>query len=145
MPGPDTSSSSNGEAVGFVTWADRSPTGGNVYNAELIAALRAVGTPVRLHQLPGRWPSASPADRRGLLQALHDESIAVIDGIVAGGAPEEITEALAAERFLAVLVHLPLVDEVGVPPAVKEAYRQAEGHVIRSVNAVLSPSQHGAA
>lgn len=143
MRGPAMSSSC--EPIGFVTWADRSPTGGNVYNTELIAALRSRGIPVRLHRLPGRWPAGSPADRARLLRALRQGRKVIVDGIVAGVSPEEVGEAVDSGTFLAVLVHLPVGEEVGLPQSTREAYRLAERRVIGTASAVLCPSRHAAA
>jgi hypothetical protein len=59
------------EHLGFVTWDRDVPTGGNVYNQNLVAELRALGADVRLHTLPGQWPEGNASTHAQLARVLQ--------------------------------------------------------------------------
>ncbi|MFJ2769037.1 hypothetical protein [Streptomyces sp. NPDC087300] len=62
------------------------PSGGNRYDAELAVQLRELGWTVRSHQVPGSWPRGTDEDQRhlsGVLQALPEQSVVLLDGLVA--------------------------------------------------------------
>jgi glycosyltransferase involved in cell wall biosynthesis len=79
------------------------PSGGNVYDLRLAAALRARGREVEVHETTAELLAES-------LAALPAGGTVVVDGLVACAAPEAL-EAHARRLRLVVLVHLPL----GVP------------------------------
>jgi glycosyltransferase involved in cell wall biosynthesis len=152
MPGPPTSSSSDGPAgpgrvvgrLDLITWDDDSPTGGNVYNAALAESLRAAGVDARLVRVGAGWPDGSPDDRARLRAALADSPVALVDGIVAGNAPDELGAAVASGRRVLVLVHLPLADEIGLAAARSRRYLERERTALAAAYAVLCPSRHTA-
>ncbi|WP_433151012.1 glycosyltransferase family 4 protein [Actinomadura nitritigenes] len=89
------------------------PSGGNVYDRRLCRALAAAGRPVREIAAPGAWPRPGAAAREGLgrsLAALPDGTAVLMDGLVACGVPDVVVPHASRLR-LAVLVHMPLVDE----------------------------------
>ena len=154
MPGPRTSSNSDGAGpagerpvgarLALITWDDDSPTGGNVYNAALVESLRAVGVDARLVRVGAGWPDGSPGDRARLRAALADSPVALVDGIVAGNAPDEIRAAAAGGRRIVVLVHLPLSDEIGLSEAKSRRYLERERATLAAAYAVLCPSRNTA-
>lgn len=83
-------------------------SGGDRYDARLIAGLRALGWTVRDAQVPGTWPRPGAAARRDLHTLLAgSDGPVLLDGLVACGVPDVVVPH-AARRPLAVLVHLPL-------------------------------------
>jgi glycosyltransferase involved in cell wall biosynthesis len=86
------------------------PSGGNTYDRRVCRDLAA-------HELrvAGTWPRPDDAARAALaatLAALPDGAAVLVDGLVACGVPEVVVPQ-ARRLSLAVLVHLPLGDEVG--------------------------------
>lgn len=128
----------------FVTWADRTPSGGNTYNRELVAALRARGEAVDVVAVDGAWPDPTPADLDRLAAALRGRTAVLADGIVACAAPEVLAAAARDGVAITVLVHMPLAEEVGVPPPVAARRRADEDAALAAAAAVLSPSRHTA-
>jgi glycosyltransferase involved in cell wall biosynthesis len=84
------------------------PSGGNTYDRRLCEELPAWGWTVHEHLTPGTWPTPDPSDQQlfaGLLARLPDESVVLVDGLIASAA-----EALvgAAQRLrVVVLLHMP--------------------------------------
>jgi hypothetical protein len=78
------------EAIALVTWDNDEPTGGNVYNRKLIAAVQARGQPAQIVQVPGAWPNPDGTARSSLTAALAQRPISLVDGIIASAAPEAI-------------------------------------------------------
>ncbi|MEJ2862374.1 glycosyltransferase family 4 protein [Actinomycetospora flava] len=86
-------------------------SGGDVYDARVIAGLRELGWAVEDAQVPGSWPRPALPARRRLDALLADgDGPVLLDGLVAGGVPDVVVPH-AARRPLAVLVHLPLGEE----------------------------------
>jgi glycosyltransferase involved in cell wall biosynthesis len=88
----------------------RRPSGGNVYDRRVCAALGEMGWPVQEHPVAGPWPAPDAAALGGLaatLRAVPDGGLVLVDGLVASAAPEELAAAAGRLR-LVVLVHLPL-------------------------------------
>ncbi|MFD2768483.1 glycosyltransferase family 4 protein [Micromonospora eburnea] len=89
------------------------PSGGNAYDRRVCRGLAALGWTVREHPVPGGWPHPEPAARAalaGLLAALPDAALVLLDGLVASVAPEALAPHARRLR-LVVLVHLPAEDE----------------------------------
>lgn len=86
------------------------PSGGNVYDRRIARGLAAAGWPVRVHEVPGTWPSPD-AQALGALAAvvgrIPDGAVVLIDGLVASPAPEVLRAESGRVRFV-VLVHMPL-------------------------------------
>ncbi|MEH0841129.1 glycosyltransferase family 4 protein [Micromonospora sp. CPCC 205711] len=88
------------------------PSGGNSYDRRVCDGLAGVGWTVREHGVPGEWPHPDgPARTRlaGVLAALPDRTVVLLDGLVASVVPE-VLAAHARRLRLVVLVHLPLAD-----------------------------------
>jgi len=119
--------------VADVTFA----SGGNTYDRRMceVLGLRAV-------TVPGQWPTPDAAARSALddaLAAVPDESVALIDGLVACGVPE-IVVPHARRLRLAVLLHLPLADETGLPADRAALLDALERETLHAVTAVVATS-----
>ncbi|WP_369231793.1 glycosyltransferase family 4 protein [Streptomyces sp. R21] len=118
------------------------PSGGNAYDRRLCLDLPGFGWQVRRHAVAGEWPRPGATARTELartLAELPDGTVVLLDGLVACGVPEIIVPE--AERLsLAVLVHLPLGDERGLPPAVAAELDARERTTLRAVSAVVATS-----
>jgi glycosyltransferase involved in cell wall biosynthesis len=139
MPGPGTSSTSEPAGLALVTWSNTAPTGGNVYNTELVGALCALGVDTVLRTVDGSWPGGSADDHRRLAGALSAGRLNLVDGIVASGAPEVVR---AAASRVAVLVHMPIADEVGLDAATRDVLARAERRSLSAAACVICPSTH---
>lgn len=84
------------------------PSGGNTYDREVCAGLAALGWTVHEHPVRGSWPHPDPEARAGLattFAGVPDDSVLLVDGLVAIAAPTQT--AVASERLrLVVLVHM---------------------------------------
>ncbi|MGO4586135.1 glycosyltransferase family 4 protein [Arthrobacter sp. 2RAF6] len=87
----------------------RHRSGGNVYNARLVEALRAEGAEVSVCTLDGGWPSGTAGDRSRFADAFAGGAprIYIVDGLIASGAPTEIETATSAGHRVWVLLHVP--------------------------------------
>ena len=131
MPGRDTPRLLS-EHLGFVTWDRDIPTGGNVYNHNLVAELRALDVDVGLHTLPGPWPEGNASTHAQLARALQEAPTSLVDGILACGAPDVIAAAVDSGRVIIILVHLPISDELGLEPSRRERYAALEARAIQA-------------
>ncbi|MHC1560659.1 glycosyltransferase family 4 protein [Actinomycetospora sp. C-140] len=108
-------------------------SGGDVYDARVIAGLREGGREVHDAQVEGAWPRPDDAARRALDDVLHDgDGPVLLDGLVACGVPDVVVPH-AERRPLAVLVHLPLGEEAPDLDA-------GERDVLRAAGAVIATS-----
>jgi len=86
------------------------PSGGNVYDLRVCEGLAARGWAVRQHEVAGSWPGrdeSSWAALGGALDLIPDDSVVVVDGLLACALPEVVVPQARRLR-LVVLVHLPL-------------------------------------
>ena len=117
-------------------------TGGYVYDARIVAALREQGWQVKVVALEGRFPEPDGQAARSLEEALADQpdgARAVIDGLAMGGLPEVV--ARHAERLdLTALVHHPLADETGLDPAQRTRFTISETRALGAVGRVIVTS-----
>jgi glycosyltransferase involved in cell wall biosynthesis len=89
------------------------PSGGNAYDRRVCRGLAALGWSVCEHPVPGGWPFPGPgerADLAGVLAALPDGAVVLIDGLVASTVPDVLAPQSHRLR-LVVLVHMPLDDD----------------------------------
>ncbi|HZF88073.1 glycosyltransferase family 4 protein [Streptomyces sp.] len=118
------------------------PSGGNAYDRRVCLDLPGFGWQVRRLVVAGSWPRPDAAARAELARALRDVpdgAVVLLDGLVACGVPEVVVPE--AERLrLAVLVHLPLADETGLPPGTAAELDTRERAVLRAVPAVIATS-----
>ncbi|MET3206148.1 MULTISPECIES: glycosyltransferase [unclassified Arthrobacter] len=130
----------------------RHNSGGNIYNARLTHGLRTLGVPVETLTVEGCWPEASATERRrlgGLLGAwdpkvdarqanVTPETVTLVDGLVACGAPDELEYAAAAGQHTWVLQHMPSPSH---PDGEGRALRAATGVICTSSSAAASASE----
>jgi glycosyltransferase involved in cell wall biosynthesis len=120
------------------------PTGGNRYDAALADALEGLGVVVDRRTAAGRWPAGTEADRErlaGLLAGLAGRGPVLVDGLVACGAPDAVTAAVAGGTPVHVLVHLPLALETGLDPARSDALDALEGASLAAATGVVATSR----
>jgi glycosyltransferase involved in cell wall biosynthesis len=137
----------------------RHNSGGNVYNAALAQGLEELGTEVTIQPVGGDWPVGSKEERRrlaGLLMAgtsariqaaapagVPANTVTIVDGLVASGAPEAIEAAAAGGQAPWVLLHMPLDEH---PDLESRALRAAAGVICTSGSAAAEISRrHGLA
>lgn len=116
----------------------RHHSGGNVYNASLADAMRALGIEVEILAVEGSWPESSAKERRrlgGLLGAwgpgaeITPAVVTIVDGLVACGAPDELEYAAAAGQRACVLLHMPSLSHAD---GERRALRAASGVICTS-------------
>ena len=113
------------------------PSGGNEYGRRISPGLAA-----REIVVPGDWPRPDRTARAALDRALTscpDGAVVLLDGLVACGVPEVVAPHRDRLR-LAVLLHLPLADETGLPPDVAADLDRAERACLHAVHAVVATS-----
>ena len=98
-------------------------TGGSIYDRHIADGLRALGWTVDILGIDA-------------LASLADDSVAVVDGLAYGTAPQAIDQHAARLRLIA-LVHLPLGLEVGLEPAEADRLRALECRVLATVKHVV--------
>ncbi|MEP6815963.1 MAG: glycosyltransferase family 4 protein, partial [Marmoricola sp.] len=89
------------------------PSGGNTYDRRICHGLTALGWFVREHAVPGLWPWPDAAARTrlfGVLAAIPDEAVVLVDGLIASTVPDVLVPEARRLR-LVVLMHLPLGDK----------------------------------
>jgi Glycosyltransferase len=117
-------------------------SGGNSYDLRMSQALRPV-----VHAVDGGWPLAGPAARDELdrtLRDLPDGTTVLLDGLVACGVPE-IVVPQAQRLRVAVLVHMPLVDETGRDRQVAADLDEKERRTLHAAHAIIVTSEWSAA
>ena len=118
-------------------------TGGYLYDARIVAELRALGWRVAVIGLAGRFPDPDPAARQSLYEALGAAAAAsrvVIDGLALGGLPEVAAEH--GERLdITALVHHPLADETGLDPAARDRFLRLERQALANCRRVIVTSE----
>jgi glycosyltransferase involved in cell wall biosynthesis len=90
----------------------RRPSGGNAYDRRVRDGLAARGWAVHQHEVAGPWPApdaVATARLAGVLAAVPDGALVVVDGLVASASATTVVPAAARLR-LVVLLHLPLGD-----------------------------------
>jgi glycosyltransferase involved in cell wall biosynthesis len=134
-----------GGQLSFVTWDRDIPTGGNVYNQNLVTELRALDVHTQLHALAGPWPEGDASSHTQLARALREAPVSLVDGIVACGAPDVITAAVDSGHMIILVLHLPISDELGLEPSQRERYPALEARAVQAASGVLCSSRWSAA
>ena len=116
------------------------PSGGNFYDRQLCRGLVSLGWTVHEHAVPGDWPrpdATALATLAGALERIPDDSVVLLDGLVASTAPA-VLAPLAGRLRLVVLVHMPLGHRPA-PDAAAET-RRRERTVLSVAAAVVTTS-----
>ena len=93
-------------------------TGGYLYNARILAGLKALGQPVITHVIPGHHPGPDPVAARAgeaVLRALPDDSLVLTDGLLHASLADILPREAARLRLISILHH-PLALESGLSP-----------------------------
>jgi glycosyltransferase involved in cell wall biosynthesis len=113
-------------------------SGGNAYDRRVCRGLAAIGSPVRVHEVPGSWPrpdAASYAALAGVVQRIPSGAVVLLDGLVASTAPEVLVPQASRLRLVA-LVHMPLGHRT-----TDEGARRREGAVLSAAASVVTTSR----
>ena len=119
-------------------------TGGYLFDRHIVEGLRALGRPVSLHELPGRFPepdAAACAAAAAALAGLGEGEAAVIDGLALPAFAECLAGPAAARHRVVGFVHHPLALETGLPLETREALALAEARLLPRLAGVLCPSR----
>ncbi|WP_280539034.1 glycosyltransferase family 4 protein [Chromohalobacter sp. 11-W] len=117
-------------------------TGGYVYDARVVTALREHGWPIEVIGLEGRFPEPDATAKKALENALAARPAGahvIIDGLAMGGLPD-VLEAHAQRVTLTALVHHPLADETGLGDAERERFLISETRALSAVHNVIVTS-----
>jgi glycosyltransferase involved in cell wall biosynthesis len=117
------------------------PSGGNVYDRKVIRFLTRSGWTIHEHAIAGGWPGPDRRSECALAESLGripDNSVVVIDGLVACTVPSVVVPAAVRLR-LVVLMHLPIGDQ---PPGheLPRAHEQ-ERSVLTAASAIIATSE----
>jgi len=121
------------------------PTGGYIYEKQVLIGLRRLGRPVAHLALPGSFPEPTADDlavTAAALGAIPPDTPVILDGFLPGATPPEILAELRAP-FLAV-THHPLALETGRDPARAAELHRIEGTNLARAAHILVPSPHTA-
>jgi len=114
------------------------PSGGNAYDRRVCRGLAEAGWSVRVHAVAGSWPrpdAGSYAALAGVIRAVPDDAVVLLDGLIASTAPEVLVPEATRLR-LVTLVHMPL----GHDPADRDA-KTREGAVLSAAASVVTTSR----
>ena len=110
------------------------PSGGNAFDRQICRGLGLIGWSVRENAVPCSWPrpdAAALAALAGVVERIPDDSVVLIDGLIASTAAEVLVPQASRLR-LVVLVHMPLGDR-STGAGVEEA--RTREHAVLSVAA----------
>jgi glycosyltransferase involved in cell wall biosynthesis len=113
------------------------PSGGNTYDRQLLRELGSQGWSAHERAVVGFWgrpDAASFAALEGTLRQIPDDTVVLIDGLIASTAPEVLVPQASRLRLI-VLVHMPL----GHRPADDDASRR-ERAVLEAAAATVTTS-----
>jgi glycosyltransferase involved in cell wall biosynthesis len=115
------------------------PTGGNVYDRRVSAALSELGWQVSVRGVAGAWPMPGESGQRALaevLTGLPDGAMVIGDGLVLDGLPQVVVPHAGRLRLVA-LVHLPLADQADLDLVEAQRRREAETRTLAACRAVV--------
>jgi glycosyltransferase involved in cell wall biosynthesis len=131
-------------SIDFVVPGDiQTPTGGFIYDREVIAGLTERGWHVTLHQLDASFPAPTPAAlraARAVFAGLADGRVVVIDGLALPGLDRVLADEARRLKLVA-LVHHPVALETGLDPLEAERYGALERSALGYVRRVITTSQ----
>jgi glycosyltransferase involved in cell wall biosynthesis len=119
------------------------PTGGYIYDREILAGLRTLRWQIRAHALDASFPEPTPAalrEARAAFAAIPAGSLVVIDGLALPGL-ERLLEDEAKRLRLVALVHHPVALETGVSADAARRFEDAERRALARVARVITTSQ----
>mgnify|MGYP003339132674 CR=1 FL=1 len=112
-------------SIDFVVPGDiDTPTGGYIYDREILAGLRSLKWQTTVHALDASFPQPTPPAARAAratFAAIPDGSLVVIDGLALPGLGRVLADEQRRLRLVA-LVHHPVALETGLEPALAQRY-----------------------
>jgi glycosyltransferase involved in cell wall biosynthesis len=117
------------------------PTGGYIYDREVLARLPKFGVSASHLALPGGYPDPSPRDldeTARLFARVPEATVLLIDGLAFGAMPPELVSTIR-QRIVA-MVHHPLGYEAGLSPAAARRLLAMERLSLARTMAVVVPS-----
>jgi glycosyltransferase involved in cell wall biosynthesis len=131
-------------SIAFVVPGDiQTPTGGYIYDREIIAGLTERGWRIGVHSLDESFPAPTPAAlraARATFGGLADGGIVVIDGLALPGLDRLLADE-AKRLALVALVHHPVALETGLDPITAERFGALESSALTYVRRVITTSQ----
>jgi glycosyltransferase involved in cell wall biosynthesis len=131
------------DSVDFVVPGDiRTPTGGYIYDREIIAGLTERGWHVTVHELDASFPAPTPAAlraARATFARFADGSIVVVDGLALPGL-DRVLGGEARRLALVALVHHPVALETGLSADDAERLAAAERRSLAHMRRVITTS-----
>jgi glycosyltransferase involved in cell wall biosynthesis len=118
------------------------PSGGDRYDAAIVAQWRSRGRAVEVVSVAGSWPWPTAGDEERLERALRQAPPGgplLVDGLVGCSAPA-VVEAVAAGRPVVLLVHALLADGAGAEGASARELDAREGLALAAADAVVTIS-----
>jgi len=122
------------------------PTGGFVYDREVLAACRGLGVDVGTLVWNAAFPFPTEAERRQAdrdLESLPDGAVVVVDGLAFGGMPE-LARVHGTRLRLVALVHHPLALEAGLTEDQAAQLKASEREALAHACQVVATSAHTA-
>jgi len=131
-------------SIDFVVPGDiQTPTGGYIYDREILAGLTERGWRVAVHALDASFPSPTPAAlraARATFAAIGDGRLVVIDGLALPGLDRLLADE-SKRLALVALVHHPVALETGLDPIQAERYGALERSALGYARRVVTTSQ----
>lgn len=131
-------------SIEFVVPGDiRTPTGGYIYDREIVAGLTERGWRVAVHSLDASFPAPTAAAvraARATFAALPAGSVVVIDGLALPGLDRVLADEAQRLKLVA-LVHHPVALETGLAPEEADRLAAAERRSLEHVHRVVTTSQ----
>ncbi|HZF31568.1 MAG TPA: glycosyltransferase family 4 protein [Gammaproteobacteria bacterium] len=130
-------------AVDLVVPGDPStPTGGYIYDRQILAGLAELGWRTAVHSLDGSFPRPTPRALRAArarFAAIPDGRTVLIDGLALAGL-DRVLESEARRLRLVALIHHPLALETGIDAATARLLETAERSALAQVERVIVTS-----
>ena len=128
----------------FVVPGDiRTPTGGYIYDREILTGLNDLRWRTTLHALDASFPKPTPAAlraARAVFAAIPSDSLVVIDGLALPGLDRLLADE-ARRLALVALVHHPVALETGLSPDDARLFADAERRALVHARRVITTSQ----
>jgi glycosyltransferase involved in cell wall biosynthesis len=119
------------------------PTGGYIYDREILAGLERLGWETRVHSLDASFPQPTAAalrQARTVFASLTGGSLAVVDGLALPGLDRILADEARRLKIVA-LVHHPVGLETGLDAALAARFADAERRALARARRVITTSQ----
>jgi glycosyltransferase involved in cell wall biosynthesis len=131
-------------ALDFIVPGDiHTPTGGYIYDREILAGLDALGWQTTVHALDASFPQPTAAAlraARATFASIPAGRLVVIDGLALPGLDRILSDEARRLKLVA-LVHHPVALETGLDAAAARHFADAERRALGEVRRVITTSQ----